>query len=380
MPTGLTRNVVFTDTVPAGLRYLASASFIDLTAPFVLPSYTITQNPADGGNGSGASSFTVGFGGDLNNTTGAPAQVPLTFRLIVANVAASNHGDIKVNTAVVTYRDADNNVETKNASAPPVTLIEPLLVVQKSVSPAEARPGDVVFYDVQLYHATTSTVPAYNVAITDIVPTGIGYIANSWQQTTSPSADQKSDLNSPTLTAGWSVVPITVTHANPIRFRFNGVIAPSLPSGTSITNTITGTWTSLLDDPFGDRRDGSGGVDDYRTSASAAVALQRGRYQQDRPFNGDGGQPDHVPTQCQKSRPLCGDPAIVSDTMPFQVISNSVTATFIVPGGNSGELRCHSGHFRHRRALQPRRHPAGRDSRASWSPARWIRTRRSAPI
>ena len=336
VPTGLARSVVLTDSVPAGLRYDASASFIGLTAPFVLPSYTITQNPADGGNGSGASSFTLGFGGDLNNTTGAPALVSLTFRLIVANVAASNHGDVKVNTAVLTYRDADNNVETKNASAPPVTLVEPLLVMQKSVSPAAARPGDVVFYDVQLYHATTSTVPAYNVAITDIVPTGIGYIANSWQQTTGPSADQKSDLNSPALTAGWSVVPITVTQANPIRFRFNGVIAPSLPSGTAITNTITGTWTSLLDDPFGDRRDGSGGVDDYRTSASAAVALSEVDISKTGPLTATAGSVITYQLSVKNQGPYAAIQAIVSDTMPFQMISNSVTATFIVPGGNSG--------------------------------------------
>ncbi len=257
----------------------------------------------------------------------------------MADVAASNHGDTKVNTATLTYRDADNNVETKNATAPPVTLAEPLLVMRKSVSPAAARPGDTVFYDIQLYHATTSTVPAYNVAITDIVPTGISYIANSWQQYAGPNATQKNDLVLPLLTAGWSVVPITVTSASPIGFRFNGVISPSLPSGTAITNTITGTWTSLLNDPFGDTRDGSGGVDDYRTSASAAVALSEVGISKTGPLTVTAGSVITYQLSVQNQGPYTAIQAIVSDTMPFQVISSSVTATFVVPGGSSGAVQ-----------------------------------------
>ena len=48
----------------------------------------------------------------------------------MANVATANHGETKVNTVTVTYLDADNNVETKTASVP-ITLTEPLLIVQK---------------------------------------------------------------------------------------------------------------------------------------------------------------------------------------------------------------------------------------------------------
>ena len=51
VPSGLTRNLVFTDSIPAGLRYISPTSFLTLTAPFVLPGYTLSQNPAGGGTG-----------------------------------------------------------------------------------------------------------------------------------------------------------------------------------------------------------------------------------------------------------------------------------------------------------------------------------------
>ena len=261
-----------------------------------------------------------------------------------------------------------------------MTLVEPLLVMRKSVSPAAARPGDTVFYDIQIYHATTSTVPAYNVAITEVVPTGISYIANSWQQYAGPTATQRNDLNLPQLTAGWSVIPVTVTQANPIRFRFNGVISPSLPTGTAITNTITGTWTSLLNDPFGDTRDGSGGVDDYRTSASAAVALSEVGISKTGPLTVTAGSVITYQISVQNQGPYPAIQAIVSDTMPFQIVSGTVSATFVVPGGNSGACTVTPAVSGAGVRLQPGRHPERRDRAHRGHRHGGSRTRRSAPI
>ncbi len=119
VPTGTTRNVVITDTIPAGLRFITPTSFIgNLEAPFVLPSYTFGQLPALGGDGTGQSTATITFGGPVNNTTPGAAPITWTLRLIVADVATANHGETKINTATVSYVDADNNPEVKSVDVP----------------------------------------------------------------------------------------------------------------------------------------------------------------------------------------------------------------------------------------------------------------------
>ena len=201
------------------------------------------------------------FSGDISNTTGAPATITTTFRLIVANVAAANHGETKVNTVTVTYLDADNNVETKTASVP-ITLTEPLLIIEKTVSPTSVLRGSTLLYEITLYHSPTSTVPAYNVVITDLIPAGLQYISNSWDQTAGPTADAPplaGHRHSFDCSAGWSVIPPSVTQANPIRLRFNLVVPPDVVPPAPYTNFVTTTWTSLANDPYGETRNGGGG-------------------------------------------------------------------------------------------------------------------------
>ena len=61
--------------------------------------------------------------------------------------------DHKVNAVTVTYLDADNNVETKTASVP-VTLTEPLLIIEKSVSPTGVLRGSTTSSTrLTLYHS-----------------------------------------------------------------------------------------------------------------------------------------------------------------------------------------------------------------------------------
>jgi len=139
----------------------------------------------------------------------------------------------------------------------------------------EAAAGTTLFYDVLLYHSATSTVSAYNVNITDVIPAGLTYIANSWQQYAGPQALSPipNDSNLPELIAGWSEIPTTTVQSAPIGLRYNLAVPPGTAPGSLYTNTITSTWTSLPDNPFSETRDGSGGINDYETTDSAQVAV-----------------------------------------------------------------------------------------------------------
>ncbi|OUC07147.1 hypothetical protein RY27_16660, partial [Litorilinea aerophila] len=334
VPTGLTRlNPAITDTIPAGLRYISPTSFLSLTTspPFSLPGYTIGQVPAGGGDGSGGSTVTLAFDGDIVNPTGAPATILWTMRLVVADVATSNHGDEKPNTATVAYRNADDSPQVTTTVPVTVTLVEPQLVVEKSVVPGNAQPGDVAAYEILLYHHTTSTVPAYNVALTDVIPAGLNYISNSWQQYAGPPAFLVDDDNLPQLLARWTVIPTTVTALNPIRLRYNVVVPPETQPGALFTNIVSTTWTSLLDDPYGDTRDSSGGVDDYITSDSAQLTVSEVGINKTGPLTVTAGSVITYVLTVANSGPFTAVQTIVTDTMPFQV--DTTGATYQIGGG-----------------------------------------------
>ena len=332
VPAGTVHSAVITDFVPAGLRYDPAASFLSITAPFTLPAYAITQDPVGGGDGSAASTFTLSFNDTLTNTTGGPAAVVLTFRLIVADVAASNHGDTKVNTATLTYLDADGNVETQTVSAAAITLTEPTLVIEKSVAPTNVRPGDTVFYTLRIYHAPTSTVPAYNVQVSDTLAAWLSYISGSWETNNSPTAlaaTGQYTVELPDLEAYFPVIGTSINAGNPLILRYQAVVKIDTPVGTIITNTGVAQWTSLPTDPFGDTRTGAGGVDDYRTSDEAQISLDQFTIAKTGPLTVTAGSIVTYVITVSNGSPITGTNARVVDTISFRV--SEVTGTFATP-------------------------------------------------
>ena len=148
-------------------------------------------------------------------------------------------------------------------------LAEPQLVIEKVAAPKGVRPGDVVFYHIRVYHAATSTVPAYNVVISDIVPAGLSYISGSWSRDNEPTdlaATGYYTEQSPRLAAWFPVISTTVDAANPLDLSFQAVVDLNAGLGSLITNAVTTTWQSLPTDPDGERRSGAGGINDYIAS------------------------------------------------------------------------------------------------------------------
>ncbi len=331
VPTGLTRlRPRITDTIPAGLRYDPAASFLSLTTEpaFTLPSYSIIQDPAAGGDGALTSTVSLAFDDVISNTTGGPAVILWTFRLIVANSATANHGETKPNNAHFVYLNANDNVERHDTAPVTIDLVEPHLIVEKSVSPTSLTPGDVAFYQIQIYHSPTSTVPAHTVAVTDVLPAGLNYISDSWDQTLGVLATTLNDDNNPILTASWAEIPTTTTASNPIRLRYNVVVPPDAIPGQLFTNTVTTTWQSLANDPYGDRRNSSGGVNDYRNAASAALALSEVSIDKNGPLTITAGSLITYALTVFNSGPYTAVQTTVTDTMPFQV--DTLAATYAV--------------------------------------------------
>ncbi len=319
---------ILSDALPTGLGYRSSelvvASDVDGGAGGPYTNTITLPYPAPELNQSGDVIWSLG-------TLTGQVRISGIITAVVQNVLSNQDGVTLTNRARLTYVDDGQPYEFDDEA--PTAVIEPDLVIEKSVSPQYAKPGDTVFYTIRLYHSAASHSPAYNVTITDVVPAGLAYLSGSWDQALGPDADMLDDNASPLLQAFWNEIPLTVTQANPIQLRYSAAIGLDEPFGSLFVNTARTQWTSLPDDPAGETRDGSGGVNDYNTSDDAEVALSDVSVLKTGPLTVTAGSVITYRITGVNVGPYPAVDAHVVDTMPFQV--HSVEATYQV-GAVSG--------------------------------------------
>jgi uncharacterized repeat protein (TIGR01451 family)/fimbrial isopeptide formation D2 family protein len=184
LPAGVNfYNLSLIDQLPAGID-AASVVTTGITCANAdtsacTPTTGTALAPAAGGN----SSTTIGW---LFGNVAATSQVrtiTVTYTAKVADVAAATAGAGLVNGLKVAW---DNTATTPPTSAgatfddasptvnATVTVLEPQLGITKSVSNQTPEPGQSFTYTVGVHNANTATTSAaYNVTVTDAVPTGV---------------------------------------------------------------------------------------------------------------------------------------------------------------------------------------------------------------
>ena len=100
-----------------------------------------------------------------------------------------------------------------------------------------------------------------------------------------------------------------------------------------ITNVVTTTWTSLADNPYGNTRTGAGGVNDYLSRDSAAVAVSSIRLNKTGPLTVTAGSLVTYVLSVQNVGPLTVSVFTVEDIMPFQVTTLSAVYTLTTGSG-----------------------------------------------
>ena len=260
-------------------------------------------------------------------------EVSVVVTAVVENVPANQDGVRYTNTATLGWRDqAGTPVTPVTSNLVTTTLAEPQLVIEKVAAPKGVRPGDIVFYHVRVYHAPTSTAPAYNVVISDIVPAGLSYISGSWSRDNEPTEVAASGVfteQSPLLVAYFPVISTTLDAGDPLDLSFQAVVNLDAGLGSLITNVVTTTWQSLPTDLDGERRNGAGGVNDYRAASAASVSLDSFNLDKTGPLSATAGDVITYVVTLRNSSAVTGHNAIVRDLMPFQIAP--ITATFQAP-------------------------------------------------
>ena len=90
------------------------------------------------------------------------------------NVLSNQNGTVLTNNASLRYTDAETGVTTINDPTPPtITVVEPILTLNKQIVLVSPPTADMVqiTYRLTVAHAANSKATAYDVRITDALPT-----------------------------------------------------------------------------------------------------------------------------------------------------------------------------------------------------------------
>ena len=251
LPAGINfYNLSIIDTLPAGIDATSvvqgAVTCVNAdTTPCSITSATALTHTA----GLGGSTLIGWLFGDVTQIPQV-RTITISYTAKIADVPAAQRGVVLSNAAHVAW---DNAVKTpptaanyvfqkssSNATAP-VTVLEPLLAIAKAVSSATPQPGDTFTYTLTVSNSAAANVsPAYNVTVTDAVPTGVvvapGTISGVGTLT-------GVDGNGSGGTISWTLAgPIAAAAAAPA-LTYQASLAPSATlTGVGLTNTakITG--------------------------------------------------------------------------------------------------------------------------------------------
>jgi uncharacterized repeat protein (TIGR01451 family)/fimbrial isopeptide formation D2 family protein len=272
VPRGTTPSAVVVDSLPAGLAFVQMVG-----TPVIDPDVSFTGSLTPVVTNSGR---TVTFNlGDVTNagSTDSLQGITIQYEAVVLNVSSNKAGTQLRNNAKLTW---EGHTELPAAQSAPVTVIEPKLTIDKSVSPTTAQASDVVTFTIVVAASQTT---AHDVSLADIFPGDISYVAGSLQHTAGVAPTTLATA------AGGSSFTATYTQLTPGQtstLTFQARINADVIAGRPITNTATETWTSLPgnpgqitpNNPNAYERTGSGStaqgqLNNYSSSDSAIVTV-----------------------------------------------------------------------------------------------------------
>ncbi len=242
IPAGGLSNVQLVDTPQNGLAF---ADCVTITIPAGVTSNFINgvcdtlDGSAPGSNPlveNSGGRVTFNFG-NVGNTTGSSQTVRVRYNLIVLNILANQDGDTLTNTAAWTWTGG-----SRITSAPIVTIVEPELTIDKNATPTTVLVGGLVTFTIDLAHSTISSADAFDVVVTDRIPSALTYDpASLVVGGTATFTSSNFDTATNTLTLVWDVIALGET-AN-VTFVAEYIGPPP------VVNVSSAEWTSLEIDP-----------------------------------------------------------------------------------------------------------------------------------
>jgi fimbrial isopeptide formation D2 family protein len=213
----------------------------NITFTPVTPLITLSDLGGDDGFNDGLS---INFGTISNPADGdlAGETIQIDFPARVRPTGNAN-GDDLTNTGTFSHATGGNVTGTTD-----INIVEPNLNITKAVSDASPDAGDTITYTIRVDHIdATSDADAFDLVITDTIPTGLTYAGNV-TASTGPLPTVNA-TGSPTIT--FSYDDLTLVN-DAYEFTFDATVNANVSPGQTIGNTASLTYDSLPadDDPF----------------------------------------------------------------------------------------------------------------------------------
>jgi len=294
VPQGSLANFQIQDVLPAGYAYVngsARAGIVSsagqltstlLTAPLTDINATPTVALADASVSTdpAANDDTYTSGTDIyfkfgtltnSDTNGATVEgIVIEFDAIVVNEATVQSGSSLENSFNVLYdRDGNGTPDTNPTPSNTVvtTVVEPVLAIAKTISTAvsQVEAGDTVTYQITVQHTGASNADAFDLSLSDTIPAELENVTLDSAVIGATNVTSALNLTGNSLTTTGN---IDLLQGQTLVITISGQVRDSVAPATVISNSATTTYTSL-DGAVTGERDGSGGVNDYTSTASA---------------------------------------------------------------------------------------------------------------
>ncbi|MGH1335811.1 MAG: hypothetical protein ACRBFS_06755, partial [Aureispira sp.] len=257
VPEGNLNNVVLRDQLDAGLAFVGldsivlcnSTGFNNISTSNA-GGFAAVQSGVVISNTSAAPIdqdrvMTVDFGNLINaDTDNQQDTIKLFYRTIVINEVSNVDGVRLQNTAELEWDNSNTPGARQSTTrqSNPVTVVEPQIVVTKSFTPDEVLPGNNTFVTLTVRNPSTSSAPAFDVNLTDILPTGMtfvtGFSAGGTASITTPPTN-----GGGTITAQWDTIHVGEVYSITFEVQASNAITPCF----TLTNCANITWESIAD-------------------------------------------------------------------------------------------------------------------------------------
>ncbi len=277
---GVITNLALTDVLDKGLAFQQCES-ITVTGTLssslgqwsaICQHATVTAEPAGNTEAVNQGRRVVWNFGNVTNSGTTDATITVRYQVVVLDNVDNISGTQLHNTATWTW-----DTGSASASASPVTILEPDLSLSKDANPKIALPDEPITFTLTVAHTAQSETNAYDVVLTDPLPSALHYVAASLTSLSGPTPTSMNyDAVTHIITVTWDTFPLGST----ARIAFQATL--DVPAGSGATNTASLTWSSLPGDvsapqtPYNNLSterfyDPANPADVYRTEADAFV-------------------------------------------------------------------------------------------------------------